>query len=130
MKIQRKQKITDRLELCDENGEVKLVIDIVISADKMMTEINKAQNQVIRAQMDVNKVKNEINIQNYGTAILEFIRVIFGEENAEKILAHYDGDYSEMLEDVMPFISESILPKLKKISADRLERMKKTHMKR
>jgi hypothetical protein len=106
------------------------VIDIVISADKMMTEINKAQNQVIRAQMDVNKVKNEINIQNYGTAILEFIRVIFGEENAEKILAHYDGDYSEMLEDVMPFITDSILPKLKKISADRLERMKKAHTKR
>ncbi|MHB1152098.1 MAG: hypothetical protein ACYCWE_09625 [Eubacteriales bacterium] len=130
MKIQRKQKVVEKLELCDENGEVKITIDVVIDVDRMMSEINKAQNQVIRAQMDVNKVKNEINIQNYGVAILELIRVIFGEKDAEQILRHYDGSYSEMLEDIMPFISESIMPKIQKVAAERLARMKKIHMKR
>jgi hypothetical protein len=130
MKIQRKQKVVEKLELCDENGEVKIVIDVVIDVDRMMSEINKAQNQVIRAQMDVNKAKNQINIENYGVAILELIRVIFGEANAEKILSHYDGSYSEMLEDIMPFISEDVMPKIQKVAAERLARMKKMHMKR
>lgn len=130
MKIQRKQKVTEKLELCDENGEVKIVIDIVIDVDRMMAEINKAQNQVIRAQMDVNKVKNEINIENYGVAILELIRVIFGESDAEKILRHYDGNYTEMLEDIMPFISDDIMPKILKVASERLARMKKLHHKR
>jgi hypothetical protein len=130
MKIQRKQKVTEKLELCDETGEVKLVIDVVIDVDKMMSEINKAQNQVIRAQMDVGKAKNQINTENYGIAILELIRVIFGEANAQQILGHYEGNYTEMLEDIMPFITEDIMPKIQKAAAERLARMKKLHMKR
>ncbi len=127
MQIKRKQKVTDRLELQDENGEIKVVIDVDIDVDRMMNDINKSQNQIIRAQMDLSKVKNEITVQNYGVAILEMINVIFGTENAEKILNHYDNKYTEMLEDIMPYITEDIMPKIRKVADDRMKRMKEMH---
>ena len=127
MQIKRKQKVTDRLELQDENGEIKVIIDVDIDVDRMMNDINKSQNQIIRAQMDLSKVKNEITVQNYGTAILEMINVIFGSENAEKILNHYDNRYTEMLEDIMPYITEDIMPKIRRVADDRMKRMKEMH---
>jgi len=124
MQIKRKQKVTDRLELQDENGEIKVIIDVDIDVDRMMNDINKSQNQIIRAQMDLSKVKNEITVQNYGTAILEMINVIFG---SEKILNHYDNRYTEMLEDIMPYITEDIMPKIRRVADDRMKRMKEMH---
>jgi hypothetical protein len=54
----------------------------------------------------------------FGTAVIAIFAVLFGKENTDKIIAFYDGRYAEMLSDIMPFIEDALLPKIKETSAE------------
>ena len=45
--------------------------------------------------------------------------VIFGEEDAANILLFYEGNYTEMLLDVFPFVDGEIIPKIREASEAR-----------
>ena len=54
---------------------------------------------------------------------MDTFAVFFGEEGAAKILDFYDGNYTDMMEDVFPYINTILLPKLEAESAKRREAM-------
>lgn len=116
--IKRKSRIKERLELCDESGEVVLPIDVEINVDDI-AKIAAAQQTLFMAKELIKKEpQNEKAQEAFGTAVLAVLAVIFGKENTDKILAFYDGRYIEMLKDIMPFIDKALLPKIKEASED------------
>lgn len=116
--IKRKSKIKERLELCDETGAVVLPIDVEINVDDI-AKISNAQQVFIMAKELIQKEPQSAKAQEaFGTAVIAIFAVLFGKENTDKIIAFYDGRYAEMLRDIMPFIDDVLLPKLKEASAE------------
>ena len=119
-KIQRKNRIKEELQLCHASGDVALSIDVDINVDEIAGRLSKAQETLREAQVRLKRdTSSPEAMEAYGNAIGEFFKVIFGEENAGKILDFYEGNYSEMLLDIFPFINEAIMPAIRNASASR-----------
>ena len=53
-------------------------------------------------------------LETYGKAIVEFIRLIFGDENTQKLIKYFDNRYIDMLLQTMPFIYDVVVPSIEK----------------
>lgn len=119
-KVQRSSKIIEQLEL----GEDK-TISVVINVTKMAADINKAYNDIIRADVAYRKADKSNPEQvlevfgEIGKSVLSLFNVVFGEESAAEVVEYYDEDYLEMIIEVLPFISEVIFPQIKKFSQEK-----------
>lgn len=118
--------ITEQLEI-DDNGH-KVVLDVDISADRILKEYTAAQYAIARAQQSAQKAKNEKDMQAaetaLGEAILSLFRVIFGQEQLEQILQIYGDRPIEMLGDIAPFIADVIAPRIQEAQARIQDRYK------
>lgn len=110
----KRSHIVEQLEI-DDNGR-KVVLDVDISADRILKEYTAAQYAIARAQQSAQKAKNEKDMQAaetaLGEAILSLFRVIFGQEQLEQILQIYGDKTMEMLGDIAPFIADVIAPRI------------------
>ena len=112
--ITKKKRIIETLELCHEDGTTALTINVNIDIDAMEKYIRAAQKN-FREASDIIKTnpQSEQAQEAFGSAVIAMFAVIFGKDNADKIVAFYDGRYTEMLLDLFPFINDVIMPKLK-----------------
>lgn len=118
--VTRKNRIKEQLQLCHANGDVALTVDVDLNVDEISARVNKAYEVLGVAQNALKKdEKNEKLLEAYGKAVVAVFSVIFGEENAERILDFYEGNFTEMLLDIFPFINGEIMPKIREASAAR-----------
>lgn len=120
----RSQKVIEDFELVNENGQIETTIHVYIDADSMVEKIRKKYVTLVSAHGEMLKIQEKItdkevlhNIyEKVGRAEIDLIEAVFGEEDTKKILEFYGERYVEMAKEVMPFISEIILPKIEKIA--------------
>ena len=113
-----------QLQLCHANGDVAVTVDVDLNVDEIAGRVNSAYTALGAAQAELQKNEHsETAIDAYGNAVLAVFKVIFGEEGAEKIVSFYEQNYTEMLLDLFPFISDEIMPKIKAASAERREQL-------
>ena len=118
--ITRKNRIKEQLQLCHADGTVALVVDVDLNVDEIAARVNKAYETLGMAQNALQKAPNSPQaLEAYGNAVMSIFSVLFGDEDAAKLLEFYEGNYTEMLLDVFPFINNEILPKIREASADR-----------
>ena len=123
--LERKKKLVDTLELKNEDGSTFAILNIVLDVDRIMTEYNRARNDVIRAQQKIKADPQNPEILNeYGKAIVSVLDVLFGTENTKKLLEFYENKYSELLEMIFPYISNEIEPRMREIVNDKVAKMK------
>lgn len=120
--IKRENRVTESLELLDNNGNVAETIDVDINIDAMLAEYRKAQNDIIRAEQKI-KENPDNSYDLYGEAVISFFRVIFGTDGTERLLKYFQDNYTEMLTVVMPFVVDVIEPAVKKSVTDKKARM-------
>lgn len=53
-------------------------------------------------------------IELLGDSVIMLLQICFGEELADKIIAFFDNNYDELLEQVFPFIEQEFVPALRK----------------
>lgn len=129
--IKRKNRVVEKLELCNADGSVALAVDVDINVDDMGGRIAAAQDVLAMAKELVQKEpKSEKAQEAFGTAVMALFAVIFGQENTISILEFYDGRYIEMLADVFPFIKDVIMPEVISVSAERKQQILDTMQKR
>ena len=54
-------------------------------------------------------------METLGRAVLDLIEAVFGAEDGKVLVDFYDGRYLEMSREVLPFISQVIIPRLVEI---------------
>lgn len=118
--VKRSEKITETLRLQSDSGEAK-DIDITIDADVIAAEFVKKREDFIAAQKRIIKIQKEgraAGFDNayieYGNALLDFLRVVFGAENVLTIAEFFEDNYIEMMSQLFPFISDRIVPAVKR----------------
>ena len=112
----------DDIELLDESGKVVRTIHISLCLDKLLGRYNETINALKAAEIAIDP-KDEQSLEAYGKIVMQLLRLIFGAD-ADVILAHYEGRYLEMLDNIMPYIFHTIGPELRKLSRQRMDALK------
>lgn len=112
----------DDIELLDESGNVVRTIHISLCLDKLLGRYNETINALKAAEIAIDP-KDEQSLEAYGQIVMQLLRLIFGAD-ADVILAHYEGRYLEMLDNIMPYIFHTIGPELRKLSRQRMDALK------
>lgn len=112
----------DDIELLDESGKVVRTIHVSLCLDKLLGRYNETVNALKAAEIAIDP-KDEQSLEAYGQIVMQLLRLIFGAD-ADAILAHYEGRYLEMLDNIMPYIFHTIGPELRKLSRQRMDALK------
>ena len=129
--VTRSKRITETLELTDENGKVVESIDVNLDADAVCTAYRKNQIAIIDAERrlkDVHRKGSQTDLdaayEAYGDAMLGIFGLVFGEDGTKKILDFYENNYVEMGLQIVPFIRGVVIPKLDEALKCRKQQMK------
>ena len=112
----------DDIELLDESGKVVRTIHVSLCMNKLLGRYNETVNALKAAEVAIDP-KDEQSLEAYGQIVMQLLRLIFGDD-ADVILAHYEGRYLEMLDNIMPYIFHTIGPELRKLSRQRMDALK------
>ena len=112
----------DDIELLDESGNVVRTIHISLCLDKLLGRYNETINAMKAAEIAIDP-KDERSLEAYGQIVMQLLRLIFSAD-ADVILAHYEGRYLEMLDNIMPYIFHTVGPELRKLSRQRMDALK------
>ena len=112
----------DDIELLDESGKVVRTIHVSLCMNKLLGRYSETVNALKAAEVAIDP-KDEQSLEAYGQIVMQLLRLIFGAD-ADVILAHYEGRYLEMLDNIMPYIFHTIGPELRKLSRQRMDALK------
>ena len=112
----------DDIELLDESGKVVRTIHVSLCMNKLLGRYNETVNALKAAEIAIDP-KDEQSLEAYGQIVMQLLRLILGAD-ADVILAHYEGRYLEMLDNIMPYIFHTIGPELRKLSRQRMDALK------
>ena len=112
----------DDIELLDESGKVVRTIHVSLCMNKLLGRYNETINALKAAEIAIDP-EDEQSLEAYGQIVMQLLRLIFGAD-ADVILAHYEGRYLEMLDNIMPYIFHTIGPELRKLSRQRMDALK------
>lgn len=112
--IKKSNHITEDVEFLGENGEIELTLKLDIDIERIAGDFRKAQIAVMNAEKAAKEKQTDELLEAYGKAIVNFIQLIFGNENTQKLIDYFDGRYINMLYQTLPFICDVVIPALKK----------------
>ena len=121
--LKRSKKIFEEVKIGDD------ILTVNISADTALKEFNKNFNAVVAAENQLKQLTGgtdadiEQAVDAYSQAVIGLLRLIFGEENTEKILTFYENNYVEMVNEVFPFVLDVILPKVKELMDEEKQKL-------
>lgn len=109
MKVKRNQYAILPLELCDDNDNVveriQVRTDYMAMRSRLMESLGTLQ-QLTKTGADDEKI---------GSAVLELIKGIYGEDGGLKIVNFFENDYTALVTVATAHIYEDILPSLNRI---------------
>lgn len=135
--IRRTKKFTDTLELCGESGAVEKSLEIEIDLDAVSGGYRKTLAALADAEQALKKAQAENNIEAfdgayiaYGNAIIALFELTLGKGNTEEILTFYESRYTEMALQLVPYISNVIIPLVSDVIKQKKREMKQINRRR
>lgn len=122
----REKKCIEDLELINENGEVEKTIHVELDAGAVVQRLSIKYTALLRAQQEAAAISAGIDstedvqgaYMKLGQAVTDIMVAVFGEEDAGYIVDFYSSNYVEMVKQVVPFISDVVIPKVRKIAQE------------
>lgn len=122
-KAKRQDRVIEDLELCGSDGKVVKTIHVELDADNMVRKLSEKHVALINALKNVQEIKDastEVEKANavtvLGATVVDLFEAVFGREDAECILDFYGNRYVEMCQEVVPFITQIVIPEVRKIA--------------
>lgn len=122
----RSKKYVKDFELVDAEGNIKHTLHISLDADDMTVKINRKYVALTRALSETTEAKRKAEtaedlqgvFETLGNAMVDLLQAVFGEENAKILLDFYEDSYIEISREVLPFISNVVIPRMIEIRKD------------
>ena len=115
----RRKIYEEDFELLDENGNVVHSLRVSLDADSMVTKLSEKHVALVNALQNVQNAKNtagEDVLIVLGNTVIDILEAVFGKDDAKTIIDFYDNRYIEMCQEVMPFVTGTVIPEVRKIS--------------
>lgn len=122
----RHKRFQEDFELVNESGEVVHLIHVSLDADDMVAKINRKYAALTKALAETTEMKRKAEnpeevqecVEKLGRAVADLLEAVFGTGDAEKIIQFYEGRYIEMSQEVIPFITQCVIPKIIEMKKD------------
>lgn len=114
--LKKKLEITDTIYLEDSKGKRTATIKVAIDPYTAALEFQRNLQVLEAARKNAMRSPANINSDMVGNAVLTLMKCVFGEENTQTLLAHYAGEPLELLNNIYPYIVETILPQMRDAS--------------
>lgn len=121
----RKKLYTEEFQLTEEDGTVVHTLHVALDADSMVRKLSEKHVSLARALRDVQGVsaassEEELSrgLEVLGTAVVDMLETVFGKQDTEIIVEFYQSRYMEMCQEVVPFITNVVLPEVRKMARD------------
>lgn len=128
----RTKKLEDTIELVKESGEsetLRVSLDLDTVARGFLQKYNTfaATHRKIRElQKQRKKAEFDQVAALYGSVVIDLLELVFGKENASKILEFYENSYFEMVQQIMPYITGRVLPEIRAALKQQKNRLKRS----
>lgn len=127
----RNKQFQEDFELCDEVGNVVETIHVKIDTDSMLKKIHHKYTDLCKTLASARDIKQsveekdpdkiEVAMEHLGNGVINLLQAVFGETDAEKIVRFYEGNYAEMCKEVVPFITNVVIPRCREIKKENME---------
>lgn len=122
----RSRTLQEDFELVDENGNVVHTLHVSLDADDMTVKINRKYTALVRAMSETTEMKRKAEsaeelencMEKLGQAVIDMLEAVFGVEDTKTIVEFYENRYIEMSREVLPFISQVIIPRMQELAAE------------
>ena len=112
----RSRTFRDEFELVDENGNVVHTIHVSLDADDMTVKISRKYTALVRAMSETTEMKRKAEsaeelvncMEKLGQAVID----------TKIIVEFYENRYIEMSREVLPFISQVVIPRMQELAAE------------
>lgn len=114
--LRKKKHIVKKLDLVGDNGKVEKTLNVDIVADDFRNRYPQVMSKVREAQQMLNE-KGDDDLQAIAAsqiALKAVFVLVFGELQTRSFLEYYENRYSEAFLDVIPFITDEIIPEVQK----------------
>lgn len=119
----RKSVYTEDFELTEEDGTVVHTLHVALDPDSVVTKLSEKHVALVKALQSVQSVRQASSeedkaqgLEVLGRAVLDLLEAVFGKEDAGIITNFYSGRYIEMCQEVVPFITSVVIPKVRKLA--------------
>ena len=113
-----------------QNGRDRQKLYFEFNTEAHMEEFNRLHAEVIKAELAMKKDGTSTAAEQYGTALMAFYRLIFGEANARALEAWYGDNVLGMISEINPFIRSVVLPDVERCSATRAAHMRREFLRK
>lgn len=116
----RKKLYTEDFELAEEDGRVIHTLHVSLDPDSMAVKLSEKHAALVRALSDINQMKEENTgaLEKIGNAVTDILEAVFGQEDAETIIDFYQGRYIEMCKEVIPFVTDVVVPQVRNLARE------------
>ncbi len=119
----REGRYTEDFELAEKDGTVVHTLHVALDPDSVVIKLTEKHLALTRALRDVQSIRqNSIEadlaegFEVLGHAVTDLIEAVFGYDDAKTIISFYDCRYVEMCREVVPFITEIVIPEIRKMA--------------
>lgn len=120
--IKRKKLFTEQLKISNPDGK-ELIIDVELSLDTQLREFESKYRNIEIINSHINA--GTATYSQLGQGVIDLMEVVFGKLNTQKLISFYTGNYIEMIQDIMPFITDVVKPEFDKQKQESIKRAKK-----
>lgn len=118
----RKKLYQEDFELVDENGQVAHTLHVSLDPDSVAKNLSVKQMDLMHAldalkNIDPNNAPEEA-LETVGQTVTDILQSVFGADNAQIIIDFYESRYLEMCQEVMPFVTGTVIPQVRKMAQE------------
>lgn len=118
----RRKVYVEDFELTEEDGTVVHTLHVELDPDSMAVKLSEKHMDLVRALDDVKRCNGdtatEDGLEVVGRAVTDILEAVFGRDNAKIITEFYNGRYFEMCREVMPFVTDVVIPEVRKMAQE------------
>lgn len=125
-KIKRKNVLCEELVIEAAGGRPELRLPVEMTIDQTLAQFNRLRRMLGELQAEAEKSPfDDAVISKLGIVIVAFFGLIFGKDGCKKLVDYYENNYTEMLEDVAPFIVDVVIPQMNLAMEERVNKYRR-----
>lgn len=125
-KIKRKNVLCEELVIEAAGGRPELRLPVEMTIDQTLAQFNRLRRMLGELQAEAEKSPfDDAVISKLGIVIVAFFELIFGKDGCKNLVDYYENNYTEMLEDVAPFIVDVVIPQMNLAMEERVNKYRR-----
>lgn len=122
--IQRHEHFTESLELVDEAGNVAHSLKVDLNPGTVVESLSRKYLELFKIKQEIDSIDMsnlETAAEAYdklGNAVTSLMGAVFGEEQTNVILQFFGENYSDMIQAVIPFINNVVVPEVRRLAKE------------